>query len=69
MSYEISAGRAVRAPRPPRPEPRSDRERWQADYARRLFISDLIVLVLSIGFAQWIRFGGAGAEPPLASQL
>ncbi|MEV6102462.1 sugar transferase [Nocardia sp. NPDC051981] len=69
MSYEISAGRAVRAPRPPRPEPRSDRERWQADYARRLFISDLIVLVLSIGFAQWIRFGGVGAEPPLASQL
>ncbi|MGW3543765.1 sugar transferase [Nocardia niigatensis] len=69
MSYEISAGRAVRAHRPPRPEPRSDRERWQADYARRLFISDLIVLVLFVGFAQWIRFGGAGMEPPLASQL
>ncbi|MEC3918642.1 sugar transferase [Nocardia sp. CDC160] len=69
MSYEVSAGRAVRAHRPPRPAPRSDRERWQADYARRLFVSDLFVLVLAIGFAQWIRFGGTATEPPLASQL
>ncbi|WP_458688720.1 sugar transferase [Nocardia tengchongensis] len=69
MYYETSAGRAVRVHRPPRPEPRSDRERWQADYASRLSISDFCVLILSVGFAQWIRFGGSGAEPPLASQL
>ncbi|APA99416.1 sugar transferase [Nocardia seriolae] len=69
MSYNISAGRAVRAARPTRPEPRSDRERWQADYAHRLFISDLFVLILSVGFAQWIRFGGSGAQAPLASRL
>ncbi|WP_067824444.1 sugar transferase [Nocardia inohanensis] len=68
MSYEVSAGRAVRATRLPRPEPRSDRERWQADYARRLFFSDLFVVVLVVGSAQWIRFGGP-ADPPLASTL
>ncbi|MEC3955838.1 sugar transferase [Nocardia sp. CDC153] len=58
MSFEISAGRALRAYRPPRPEPRSDRERWQADYARRLFFSDFLVLVFAVGIAQLIRFGG-----------
>lgn len=68
MSYEISAGRAVRVIRLPRPVPRSDRERWQADYARRLLGGDLAVLCLSIGFAQWMRFGG-NAHPPLASRL
>ncbi|MFC9994985.1 sugar transferase [Nocardia sp. NPDC127526] len=66
MSYDISAGRAVRASRLPRPEPRSDRERWQGDYARRLAVSDLLVVCLAIGAAQIIRFGGPAA-PPLAS--
>ncbi|WP_040814693.1 sugar transferase [Nocardia concava] len=57
MSFETSAGRALRAYRPPRPEPRSDRERWQADYAKRLLISDWCVTLLAVGIAQAIRFG------------
>lgn len=68
MSFEISAGRSVRATRLPRSEPRSDRERWQADYARRLSISDLLVVSAAVVAAQVMRFGGA-EEPPLTSAL
>lgn len=69
MSYHISAGRTVRGNRMPKPEPRSDRERWQADYARRLFLSDLVVLGLCIAIAQFIRFGSTGTASPLTAQL
>ncbi|MET9487439.1 sugar transferase [Nocardia sp. NPDC006630] len=58
----------MRVNRLPRPLPRSDRERWQGDYARRLAGSDLLVVCLAIGMAQLIRFGGP-ADPTLASNL
>jgi len=39
---------------------------WQSTYARWLALSDLIAIVVAVGFAQWIRFGSApsgGALP------
>ncbi|MBF6239397.1 sugar transferase [Nocardia otitidiscaviarum] len=68
MSFEVSAGRALRTARPPRPLPRSDRERWQDDYVRRMRFTDLLCVCLAVGVAQVIRFGGP-ADPPLAATL
>ncbi|MET7771863.1 sugar transferase [Nocardia sp. NPDC005366] len=45
--------------------PRSDRERWQAEYVRRLEATDFVVIVAAVVLAQVIRFGGPVA-PPLA---
>ncbi len=45
---------------------RSERERWQGDYARRLCIGDLIVVAAAVATAQIIRFGSP-AGPPLAT--
>ena len=33
---------------------------WQRAYAQRLFITDLIVIVVSVYGSQFIRFGAAG---------
>ena len=33
---------------------------WQRAYAKRLFITDLIVIVVSVYVSQFIRFGAAG---------
>ncbi|PXX58378.1 exopolysaccharide biosynthesis polyprenyl glycosylphosphotransferase [Nocardia tenerifensis] len=48
--------------------PRSERERWQAEYVRRLGATDFAVIMASVGLAQIIRFGGPAA-PPLAWHL
>lgn len=48
--------------------PRSARERWQAEYVRRLATTDSIVVAVSVALAQLIRFGGPAA-PPLAWHL
>lgn len=68
MSFEISAGRDVRASRLPKPMPRSDRERWQVEYVRGLRLTDLLVLCLAVAAAQLIRFGGP-VDPPVTSTL
>ncbi|MFI6865271.1 sugar transferase [Nocardia sp. NPDC050406] len=68
MSFEVSAGREVRASRLPRPVPRSERERWQVEYVRGLRIGDLLVVGLAVLVAQVIRFGGP-VDPPLTSSL
>ncbi|RDI55798.1 sugar transferase [Nocardia mexicana] len=64
MSFELRAGAATRASG----TPRSERERWQIEYARRLWVGDLVVVGLAVGAAQVIRFGGP-VDPPLASTL
>ncbi|NNH70784.1 sugar transferase [Nocardia uniformis] len=68
MSSEIAAGRDIRSMRLPRATPRSERERWQVDYVRVLWISDLLVICLAVVAAQAIRFGGP-IDPPLTSTL
>ena len=35
---------------------------WQREYARRLVLVDVLGVVLAIGLAQWLRFGGLSAE-------
>ncbi|MFB7723453.1 sugar transferase [Nocardia sp. NPDC056100] len=52
MSFEMSAGRIVRSTRFTRAVPRSDRERRQADYARRVGVSDLAILTVAVIAAQ-----------------
>ncbi|MFI5776485.1 sugar transferase [Nocardia sp. NPDC051570] len=64
MSFELRAGTPARAA----VQPRSERERWQSEYARRLWIGDLVVVGLAVAAAQVIRFGGP-ADPPLAMRL
>ncbi|MFF0490365.1 sugar transferase [Nocardia sp. NPDC004068] len=64
MSFELRAGTPTRPAIPPR----SERERWQIEYARRLWLGDLAVVGLAVAAAQVIRFGGP-ADPPLAVSL
>ncbi|WP_054813942.1 sugar transferase [Nocardia arizonensis] len=45
--------------------PRSQRERWQAEYVKRLEATDFGVVTAAVLSAQLIRFGGPAA-PPLA---
>ncbi|WP_179474489.1 sugar transferase [Mycolicibacterium vinylchloridicum] len=33
---------------------------WQQWYARRLAIADVVAVLLAVGIAQWLRFGGLG---------
>lgn len=35
---------------------------WQHGYSRRLFALDLLGVLLAVGLAQWLRFGGLGGE-------
>lgn len=35
---------------------------WQRGYARRLVAIDMLGIVLAVGLAQWLRFGGLSAE-------
>ncbi|MDA2895458.1 sugar transferase [Mycolicibacterium sp. BiH015] len=35
---------------------------WQRGYARRLVAIDLVGVLLAVGLAQWLRFGGLGGE-------
>lgn len=35
---------------------------WQRGYSRRLVVVDLVGVVLAIGLAQWLRFGGLSGE-------
>lgn len=35
---------------------------WQRGYARRLLLADFIAVVLAVGLAQWLRFGGLSGE-------
>ncbi len=35
---------------------------WQKGYARRLIFADMSAIALAVGLAQWLRFGGLGAE-------
>ncbi len=37
---------------------------WQQGYSRRLVAVDLLGVVLAVGLAQWLRFGGLGGEIP-----
>ncbi|WP_280276478.1 sugar transferase [Nocardia wallacei] len=64
MSFELRYGAVARAPVPAR----SERERWQADYARRLWVGDLLVVGLAVAAAQLVRFGGP-IDPLLATTL
>ncbi|WP_330181326.1 exopolysaccharide biosynthesis polyprenyl glycosylphosphotransferase [Nocardia sp. NBC_01503] len=52
MSFEISAGRIVRGGRFARPVPRTDHERRQSDYARRVGATDLATLGIAVAIAQ-----------------
>ena len=36
----------------------STRHRWQANYVRRLAISDSVIIIAAVALAQWFRFGG-----------
>ncbi|TQC44240.1 sugar transferase [Rhodococcus sp. WS4] len=36
------------------------RRAWQAAYIRRLWISDTLVVIAAVAFAQWVRFGDSG---------
>ncbi|QIS19727.1 exopolysaccharide biosynthesis polyprenyl glycosylphosphotransferase [Nocardia terpenica] len=65
MSFELHPGSRMSVIRS---TPPSERECWQADYARRLFAGDLLVVGLAVAAAQIIRFGGP-ADPPLATRL
>lgn len=62
MSFEVRSSSRASVAGPPR----SERERWQVDYARRLWIGDLLVVGAAVTAAQIIRFGGP-AGPPLAT--
>ncbi len=64
MSFELRAGTPARAAA----RPRSERERWQSEYVRRLWIGDFVIVGLAVAAAQVIRFGGP-ADPPLAMRL
>ncbi|MBF6327896.1 sugar transferase [Nocardia transvalensis] len=64
MSFELRASSTARIAG----EPRSERERWQSEYVRRLWIGDLAVVALAVAAAQVIRFGGP-VDPPLATRL
>ncbi|MBF6176293.1 sugar transferase [Nocardia blacklockiae] len=64
MSFELRSGALTRAPG----TARSERERWQAEYARRLWAGDVLVVCLAVAAAQVVRFGGP-VDPPLASTL
>jgi exopolysaccharide biosynthesis polyprenyl glycosylphosphotransferase len=46
--------------------PNSDRERWQGEYARRLRITDTLIVCGAVAVAQVVRFGGIGDEGSLA---
>ncbi|MGQ9350958.1 sugar transferase [Mycolicibacterium gilvum] len=35
---------------------------WQQRYARRLVVTDLIAVLLAVGSAQWLRFGGLAGD-------
>ncbi|MRH88253.1 exopolysaccharide biosynthesis polyprenyl glycosylphosphotransferase [Nocardia sp. SYP-A9097] len=65
MSFETSAGRVVRAGRFTRPLPRSDRQRRQGDYARRLAASDLATLGIAVAIAQIGCVGGSSGALPI----
>ncbi|MBB5917215.1 exopolysaccharide biosynthesis polyprenyl glycosylphosphotransferase [Nocardia transvalensis] len=64
MSFELRSGAVTPVPG----APRSERERWQAEYARKLWAGDLLVVGLVVAAAQVIRFGGP-VDPPLATTL
>ncbi|MEV6768620.1 sugar transferase [Nocardia sp. NPDC051030] len=49
------------------PEWRSDRERWQAEYGRRVRAGEALVLVAAVGAAQLIRFGGIDKNAQLTA--
>ncbi|MVU77324.1 exopolysaccharide biosynthesis polyprenyl glycosylphosphotransferase [Nocardia sp. ET3-3] len=49
------------------PEWRSDRERWQTEYGRRVRVCEALVLVATIGAAQLIRFGGIDDNDQMAA--
>ncbi|MEV0764320.1 sugar transferase [Nocardia sp. NPDC050435] len=63
MSFELTDDDALEASRRARAVPRSERERWQAEYIKRLGATDFGVIVAAVGLAQVIRFGGPVAEP------
>ncbi|WP_433205638.1 sugar transferase [Nocardia sp. CA-107356] len=65
MSFELTDDDDLDVTGPSRTLPRSERERWQEEYVRRLATTDFAVIAASIGMAQLIRFGGPAA-PPLA---
>ncbi|MBJ8343512.1 sugar transferase [Antrihabitans sp. YC2-6] len=47
----------------------SDRARWQAEYGRRLALSDAVVVIAAVAIAQVVRFGGLdGGQVPLPIQ-
>jgi exopolysaccharide biosynthesis polyprenyl glycosylphosphotransferase len=45
----------------------SERERWQAEYAHRLAITDFLVVVGAVLTAQFVRFGGLSGDASLFS--
>ncbi|MFE9324772.1 sugar transferase [Nocardia sp. NPDC052278] len=65
MSYELTDDDDLDLAGPSPTLPRSERERWQAEYVRRLATTDFAVIAVAVGLAQLIRFGGPVA-PPLA---
>ncbi|MFI9508337.1 sugar transferase [Nocardia sp. NPDC052566] len=68
MSFELADDDKLDIAPPSRSLPRSERERWQSEYVRRLGATDFGVIVAAVGLAQVIRFGGPAA-PPLAWHL
>jgi exopolysaccharide biosynthesis polyprenyl glycosylphosphotransferase len=68
MSSELTEGDDLDVARSAPALPRSERERWQAEYVRRMGATDLIAIAVALGVAQLIRFGGPAA-PPLAWPL
>jgi exopolysaccharide biosynthesis polyprenyl glycosylphosphotransferase len=65
MSFEFTDGDDLDMSKAPHATPRSERERWQAEYVQRLAATDLAVIIAAVALAQIIRFGGPVA-PPLA---
>ena len=69
MSHELTDGdESAPFAVPPALAPRTTRERWQAEFGKRLEATDFVVVTVAVGLAQVIRFGGPAA-PPLAWSL
>ncbi|MBJ8348672.1 sugar transferase [Antrihabitans sp. YC2-6] len=58
MSFRDRGGASVDVPKFSETHWHSERERWQAEYGRRLQVADTLIVCASVAVAQVVRFGG-----------
>ncbi|MBL1074052.1 sugar transferase [Nocardia sp. 2] len=58
MAFQIEQEQILAPPPQPESPQRSGKQRWQAEYRRRLRITDALVIAGAVAMAQAIRFGG-----------